>query len=116
MLAGLGLAGGFLVLPFRTTGQLIVLAAPLAGLLVVALGTAALYSITGARFGVCAAASTSLCFAATFAGIFFVRPKLSWKNWLLPAAVAIIVVPLITVATDAATIRLGQPALLYMDG
>jgi hypothetical protein len=116
MLAGLSLAGGFVVLPFRKTLRFAGLAAPLAGLLVVVLGIASLYSISGRDFAVCAMVSASLCVAATVSGLILARPRFRWRDWLWPVLAGLAVVPAVTFATDATTIRLGRPGFLYMDG
>ena len=92
------------------------LTAPAAGLLAVALGTATFYSQIDQPFIVCASLSAGLCLAATIAGIILLRPKFHWRAWIWPAIATLAIVPVITSAADATTIRLGNPGFLYIDG
>jgi hypothetical protein len=115
-LSGLGLAGGFVVFPFRKALRFPVLTAPFAGLLTVVLGTASLYGFTKSSFAICAALSAAICLAATVAGLILMRPKWRWRDWAWPLLATLAIVPVVTYATDATTIHLGRPSILYIDG
>ena len=117
MLGGLALAGGFVLAPLRQYVRYIALAAPLAGLLCIVLGSAALYVVTRWSLGRSAATAACTCIAATLvqfyvSGIGAVR----WRIWLGLGITALLVAGLATWSADAATIHLHRPAMLYMDG
>lgn len=116
MLAGLGLAGGFVVLPLWRRLPFAILAAPLAGLLCVVLGTAALYSVVNLPCAFCAAASAFVCISITIVSyaLWGARPNWRQTGWGLAAATAATLI--ITWATNANSIRAGNPVLLYRDG
>lgn len=112
----LAVAGGFVLLPFRRPLPFALLAAPFAGLLCVVLGTSALYSAAGLSVRASGGIALATCTMLTFAGIAFLRPRGNRWDLLSMLAAALVVAPAVMFATEATTIRLRQPALLYMDG
>lgn len=112
----LAIAGGFVLLPFRKTLSFVLLAAPLAGLICVVLGTSLLYSFVGLSVRASGGIALSVCATMTLAGILIVRPRGNRRRLLWMLSAALIVVAAVTFGAEATAIRLGQPALLYTDG
>jgi hypothetical protein len=116
MLVGLGLAGGFAILPFRRSSPFLVLAAPLAGMLCISLTIAGFYSLAGWSFQACVIAATTVCWGATLGGLILTRPRLPWKQVFLVAALVVAVAAVATRICEAATIHFHGPGLLFCDG
>lgn len=112
----LAIAGGFILLPFRRTLPYLLLAAPLAGLICVALLTSLFYGFVGLSVRASGGIALAICAATTLAGIVILRPRGNRRNALSMLAGVLIVVPAATYGAEATTIRLGQPAVLYTDG
>jgi hypothetical protein len=112
----LAIAGGFILLPFRRTLPFVLLAAPLAGLICVVLGTALLYGFMGLSVRASGGIALAVCATMTLAGIVILRPRVNRRQLLWMLAAALIVMSAVTFGAEATTIRLGQPAVLYMDG
>lgn len=116
MLFGFAVAGGFVLLPFRRSVRFALLAAPFAGLLSVTLGIAAFYGVGGLPVARAMVVSFSTCIATALVSLVVCRPKIEPKDLLGMIACIAIVAAIATRSTDAATIRLHEPAILYCDG
>jgi hypothetical protein len=115
MLAGLGIAGGFVLLPFRRGLRFGLLSAPLAGLLCVTLGVATLYTIGGWPLKMSIVVSWSACTVTTGIGLAISRPRIRASE-VLGMFIAMALIAAIAVRiTDAASIRYHTTALLYCD-
>src|SRR5215469_10936761 len=115
MLAGLALAGGFVLLPFRRALRFGLLGAPLAGILCMTLGVATFYTMGGWSLGRSIAVSWLACSLTTCVGLAVCRPRFRVAE-VLGMLIAAAVVTAIAVRTnDAASIRYNTTALLYCD-
>lgn len=116
VLVGFGLAGGWAILPYGRRLRYGILAAPLAGLLSVVLGTATLYTIGDLSLRLSAVLSGG-CFTLFTLVVLVVGgvPRFGPRS-LWPLGMLLAVAVVITLTVDAATIRAGGPALLYTDG
>lgn len=116
VLMGLGLAGGWVVIPFRARLPYAALATPLAGLLCVVLGVSVLYGIGALPLGFCAVVSFACSILLTVATLIRsgLRPA-GWRVFGMLTAAFLTAVAL-TLTVDTATIRNGQPAVLYTHG
>jgi hypothetical protein len=113
-LCALGLAGGFALVPFRTASPFLYLAAPLAGLLLLALGISGGHSILGLGVPIAGLAVLACGAAATLTSLAVLRPRLHPDTVALAAA--LVVSAMLTATTTAATIRAGSPSLGFVDG
>jgi hypothetical protein len=116
MLCGFAAAGGFVVLPFRRSLRFGLLVAPFAGLLGVTLGIAAFYGVGGLTVRHAMIVSWSACVATTAVSLALCRPKIRWPDLAGLIGCIAIGAAIVTRTTDATTIRLREPALLYSDG
>ncbi len=114
MLAALGLAGGFALVPFRRVSPFLYLAAPLAGLPLLALGLSGGHSILSLPVPVAGVVVLAGGSVATLASLAVLRPRLR-LDWTALAA-ALVVAAGLTAATNAATIRAESPSLGFVDG
>jgi hypothetical protein len=116
MLVGFGAVGGFAVLPFRKVLPFAVLASPLAGLLVMALGMGLAYNVVGLPFAtgvIGTAAAGVLATAVAFRGA-GLRP--CWRSLLFPGGLAMVVASVFVAIAASASIEVGGPALHYWTG
>jgi hypothetical protein len=120
MLPALGAVGGFVVVPFRRSLPFVSLAAPFAGLLVMAFGAALSYIDLGlpiaAGFAItaaCGVLATALAVVRAARGG-PLRP--CWRSMLFPAAVSIVLAGIVVWYTTWTTIMLGHPGLQYWFG
>lgn len=115
MLAGLGLAGGFVLLPFRRALRFGLLVAPLAGILCVTLGVATFYTMGGWSLSRSIAVSWCACSLSTCVGLAVCRPRFRLAEVLSMLIAAAIITAIAVRTNDAASIRYNTTALLYCD-
>lgn len=116
MLAGLGAAGGFVVLPLRKSLRFALLVAPFVGALCMALGTAVFYTTLVSWSLKQAAVVTWIgCLVTTLTGLIICRPKPRWSDLGLMICAAVALAVIATRTVDEATIRHHGPAMLYCD-
>ena len=108
----LTLTGGFVLTPFYDTQKNYLIAAPLAGILILSLGTAALYITLGLSLKLSSILTILVCSGVTLITLFFCPPK--FKETKLPSLVIVfIVIALITYICEYATIASGTPSLFF---
>jgi hypothetical protein len=110
-----GIAGGFALVPFRRGLRFAALAAPLAGILCVTLGTAVFYGIVGLTAGHALAVSWGICVAATGASVAVCRMKLRWREIVGTCGVLVVTTVAVTRVVDVASIEAHGPALHFAD-
>jgi hypothetical protein len=116
MLVSCGAVSGFAIVPFRHTLPFAVLAAPLAGLLVMAFGASLVYHVLGLPFLIGCVATATVGILATAwttrrAGL---RPR--WRSLVVAGGLVLLVAAVVTPITVSATIEVGGPALHYWTG
>jgi len=110
-LAGLGLMGGFAVAPF--SGRYTLLAAPLAGIAVHAVGISLLYGILKLPYVTAALITATTASVLTLLTLGSLRPRLPV---LAAATVGLPTVLLSTAICANAALSLGSAAITFMDG
>lgn len=118
-LIGLGFIGGFALFPFLKDIRYAVFAAPVTGLLILTLGVACFYSIVGLSVAnamviviVAGCLLTSLCLIQLCKSQ---HKIISWPDKRL-LGFGLVVCAFVVYVTNYATITLGYPGFLYMDG
>lgn len=111
----LAFAGGFAVIPFKNTLKFSLFATPLAGILLVAIGTSAFYSLFNFTVITSSVISITLCIATSLVTAFYLRSSLTRPNFKLLIIVGLVVI-YITYITNYATLSIGQTGFLYMGG
>lgn len=113
--SALGLVGGFATIPFRGRVEFALLLAPLMGLALLSIGSGVLYVLAGLPVLTAAGVTTSLGAVGTIAILARLRPTLH-RGLVFQLAIGGLVSALVAAITTAPSIKLGSPALLYMDG
>jgi hypothetical protein len=119
MLLAFGAVGGFALVPFRAALPFAGLAAPFAGLLLMAFGAALTYNVLELPITIGFVATALVGLGATVLSLICVSrgpASLQWRSWLFPAAVALVVVAIVARYTNYATILFGHPGLQYWQG
>jgi hypothetical protein len=114
--AALGLVGGWALWPFRRDDRpFLWLAAPLAGLAVLALALCPLYFACRLPLPWClAVAGPSLAAATCF--LLLRRGRAGVKGWPWAAAAALAVSAMFTLGSNATAVRLGEPTVCLREG
>ena len=119
-LAALSAVGGFALVPYREKLPFVVLAAPFAGMLLLAFGGALGYNVLGLPIGT---AFILTAIAGVVATAFAVKRATqgsalwsSWRSWLYPIAVTIVLAGVVTWYTTFATTTVGNPGFQYWFG
>jgi hypothetical protein len=111
MLVGLGLVGGCVLVPFGDRLPFAMLAAPFAGLLVLAFGASLAYNLLGLPLFAGVAITVGLGALATGWRLRRSEARPCWPSVIFQLAVAALLAAAITPITTSATILLGQPAI-----
>lgn len=106
------LTGSFVLTPFYDAKKNYLMAAPLAGILILSLGTAALYITMGLSLKVSSILTILICSTITLITLFFCPPKFK-KTELFNLIIVFIVIALITYICEYATIASGSPSLFF---
>jgi len=108
-----GLCGAGFLGPFISTRKLVLLAAPLVGILLVVLGANAFYCVLDVSYTKAATLSAAACLGV--GGIAY-RNFVDWWRLILLVLLSGAVGALAVWTIDRATLRTGGPAVFYMDG
>lgn len=110
----LGLAGGFVTLPFREDRRFSLLLAPMCGLLVLPPLVALVYASNRATFAQSAILALSICTILTV--ISSLKWRCSRQDLCTSLALFVLVIILATAMFCSSMISVGSPTILYMDG
>ncbi len=108
----LTVTGGFILTPFYDGQKNYLMAAPLAGILILSLGTAALYIILGLSLKTSSLLTILMCSGATLITLFFCPPRFN-KSELPNLIIVFVVIAIITYISEYATIASGNPSLFF---
>jgi hypothetical protein len=110
-LVGLGAVGGFVVVPFRAALPFAVLAAPFAGLLVLAFGASLAYNDLELSLKTGLLGTAALGVLATLGQLIYARVRPCWDALTVQILVALFVAAVITPLSVWATLWVGKPAI-----
>jgi len=108
-----GLCGAGFLGPFVARKKLMLLSAPLVGILLVVLGANAAYAVLGVPYKTATTLSVVACLGVS--GIAW-RVLVDWRRLVLLVILAAAMSALAVWTVDRATLRCGSPAIFYMDG
>jgi hypothetical protein len=108
-----GLCGVGFLGPFLARNKLVMLAAPMVGILMVTMGANACYSVLMVQYKTGAMLSAAVCLGA---GALAWRNFAHWRQILILFCVAAGISALTVWKIDWAAVRYGGPAIFYLDG
>ena len=117
VIVGFGLTGGFAIIPFHRQYRFAILMAPLAGILLVTLGSLSFYSVLKIPMLKAGIIVGVLCILATVVALLIERHSLSFRLSYFVMLMIIIILTVETLLTTATSIQMNGAAILYsMDG
>ena len=116
MLIGLGIAGGFTVMPFRRQLPFAILVAPLAGLMVVTLGALAMYVALKLPMRTAGIVAWGTCAVVTGMTWLAEGKPLALRFPYFLGVLATVTAAVATAITTTTSIQLGDWGFLYFDG
>jgi hypothetical protein len=116
MLMAYGLVGGFSLVPLRHYLKYPILAAPMAGMLLWAMGVFLLYCFVGLSVSTAAITIGLLGALITAVCLLHLKPTISRENMLFIGGLVVIVSALVTLLINYTSIKLGHPGFLFREG
>lgn len=113
MLIGYGVIGGFLVVPFRQALPFGFLAAPFAGLLLMAFGSAFSYNVLGLPLLIGFLVTGVLGLAGTVWILRRAGVRVRWRPLIVPLVATLLLAGAVTAITVSTSIMLGHPGIQY---
>jgi hypothetical protein len=110
----LGLAGGFLTLPFRDGRKFVLLLSPMCGLLTLPPMTSLIYSMNKTTLSQATLIALALCVGLTI--LTSVRWRPLQQDVFTSLILTLFIAPVATVVFCASTITAGSQSILYIDG
>lgn len=111
----LTMTGGFIIAPFQDSQKNYLVAAPLAGILVLSLGISALYIVVGLSVKTSSLTIIILCSSLTLITLFFCPPTFK-KSDLPNIVIVLFIIAVITYISEYATVSSHGYGLLFKNG
>lgn len=111
-----GFIGGFSLIPFRHQIRYPILAAPMAGMLLWAMGVFIIYSFAGLSVETAAIITGIIYTTITIASLIYLKPTIYWHDVFFISILVVIMAAICTYLSNFTSIKFGHTGFLFREG